>query len=62
MTKRPTPQPQWATQAGCQGKQLFTSLPPARDVAHRTSRSHGAAVQPYRCAVCDGWHVGNRSR
>lgn len=62
MTKRATPQPQWATESGCLGKQLFTSLPLARDVARRTSRNNSAPVQPYRCAQCDGWHVGNRNK
>ena len=61
MTKRPSHQPQWATESGCLGKQLFTDLSLAREVATRTNRSRNAKVQPYRCARCDGWHVGNRT-
>ena len=52
-------EPQWATEAGCLGKQLFTDLVIARDVAKRSSRARDAAIQPYRCAGCDGWHVGS---
>lgn len=62
MTKRATTKPQWAIESGCLGKQLFTSLPLAREVAHRTSRAHDGAVQPYRCVKCDGWHVGSKNR
>ena len=62
MTKRATTQAAWRTASGCTGKQLFTSLALAREVAHRTSKAHSGAVQPYRCAVCDGWHVGNKNK
>lgn len=56
MTKRATTKPQWAIESGCLGKQLFTSSPLAREVAH------DGAVQPYRCSACDGWHVGSKNR
>lgn len=62
MTKRATRAPSWAVESGCLGKQLFTSLRLAQDVAHRTSRTRGAAVQAYRCLQCDGWHVGNKNK
>ena len=61
MTKHPTPAPQWATESGCIGKQLFTDLGLAREVAQRTNRSRNARVAPYRCHQCDGWHVGNQN-
>lgn len=62
MTKRATKAPSWVIESGCLGKQLFTSPQLAREVARRTSRSHGDPVQHYRCAACDGWHVGGKNK
>lgn len=62
VTKRATTAPQWVVESGRLGKQLFTSPKLAREAARRTSRSHGAPVQHYRCTVCDGWHVGGKNK
>ena len=49
---------------GCDGKKIFDSFQMASRVAKRRRRA-GAEMRdqhPYRCPVCQKWHIGSHDR
>ena len=47
----------------CLDKKKFKTRNAARDFGKRGQKEHGnAPTTPYRCNVCDGWHLTTLSR
>lgn len=46
-------------QVSCEGKDGFTDLRRAQEVAERSRRRKGTNVQPYKCVMCGNWHIGS---
>lgn len=45
--------------AACDGKQRFGTRKMAAKIAQRPRRQFDhAKLQPYRCSICAGWHLG----
>lgn len=39
-------------------KVMFNTLPSADKAAASMQRKHGGEFRPYKCAFCDGYHIG----
>ena len=54
-------QPARAQRASCERKERYASEAEARSIAlMNTPRGRSAAVTPYRCELCGGWHLTSR--
>jgi hypothetical protein len=54
-------QPSRAVRASCETKERYTSEAEARSIAlMNAAPGRAAATKPYRCTVCDGWHLTSR--
>lgn len=47
--------------SSCEGKESMPA-PVARRVAKRMTRKHKVALEPYRCDLCGGHHIGAQPR
>jgi hypothetical protein len=47
-----------AETASCKGKRVYASFEEASGQAEHARRRTSAALAPYRCPHCQGWHVG----
>ncbi len=48
--------------ASCNGKIRFETMGMARKVARQQSRRRESALEPYRCVICRGYHIGRKTR
>ena len=50
-------------EAACHGKQRFGTHKMAAQVAKRPRRQYDSGLlQPYRCPLCQGWHIGTAGK
>jgi hypothetical protein len=54
-------QPPRAQRVSCERKERYASEAEARSIALMNApRGRSAAVTPYRCELCGGWHLTSR--
>ena len=54
-------QPPRAQRVSCERKERYASEAEARSIALMNApRGRSAAVAPYRCELCGGWHLTSR--
>ena len=46
----------------CRGKARFPSASRAKQSAKRIKGAFQSIVKPYHCQVCNGWHLGTKSK
>jgi hypothetical protein len=56
-------QPPRAQRASCDRKERYASEAEARSIALMNAPpGRAAAVKPYRCELCGGWHLTTKAR
>lgn len=53
--------PNFSQATACAAKVYFLSPGEARDAARRFGSRHDKAFKPYRCPVCNRWHLTTRA-